>query len=175
LVDRALWHFTRGLAFVARRQADAAAREQAALARVVRSDEAQPLDSPSFPASSMLALAEQLLAGRVAGAQGDLRGMIARLEQAVAAEDALPYMEPPYWPFPTRPTLGAALLAAGDFPTAEAVFREDLQRLPRNGWGLAGLEEALRRQGRGQLADTVRRQLDTAWQNADVQLDLAWF
>ena len=63
---------------------------------------------------------------------------------AVAAEEGIPYMEPSYWPIPVRPALGAALLESGDPVRAEAVFRADIKRWPRNGWGLFELEKALR-------------------------------
>ena len=84
-------------------------------------------------------------------------------------------MEPAYWPFPARPTLGAVLLKAGQPEKAEQVFREDLKRWPRNGWGLRGLEQSLRAQGRTQGAEDVRRQLAETWLRADGPLDLAWF
>ena len=54
------------------------------------------------------------------------------LAQAVAAEDALTYNEPPDWYYPVRESLGAALLRAGRPAEAEAVFRDDLVRNPRN-------------------------------------------
>jgi tetratricopeptide (TPR) repeat protein len=175
LVDRAMWHFCRGLAFAARKQTDEAAREHAELGKLAHSDEAKKLDNPQFPCTSMLAVADQLLAGKVAGARGDNAAMIEQLEKAVATEDAIPYMEPSYWPFPTRPTLGAALLQAGDAAKAEHVFRDDLKHLPRNGWGLFGLEQSLRAQGKSHSADLVHRQLDEAWKRADVKLELAAF
>lgn len=175
LMDRALWHFARGLAFAARDQAEDAAREHAELTRLAQSDAAKELDNPQFPATAVLAIADHWLAGKVAGVQGDRRAMIAYLEKAVAAEDAMPYMEPAFWPFPTRPALGAALVQSGDAARAEQIFREDLERFPRNGWGLFGLEQSLRAQGKDQLAGVVRRQLDTVWKHADIKLDLAWF
>jgi len=175
LVDRALWHFTRGLAYAAKRDLASAEREQLALGALAASDEAKGLSSPAFPVSDTLAVADLWLAGKVAGAKGDERAMLEHLRQAVAAEEAIPYMEPSFWPIPVRPALGAALLQAGDAAQAEQVFREDLWRWPRNGWGLLGLEQALRAQGKTQQADDVQRQFATAWSNADVKLDLAWF
>ncbi|MHB1306544.1 MAG: tetratricopeptide repeat protein [Limisphaerales bacterium] len=133
------------------------------------------LDNPAFPVTATLAVATHWLAGRVAAARGDWPGAIARLEQAVAAEDALPYMEPSFWPFPVRPTLGAALIEAGEAAKAEQVFREDLQRWRRSPWGLLGLETALRKQEKSQSADLVRREFSESWKRADVKLDLAWF
>jgi len=175
LVDRVMWHFTRGLAFAARHQADDAAREHAALASLAQSDEAKKLDNPQFPASSILGVANHLLAGKVAEARSDRAQAIAHFQKAIDAEDALPYMEPSYWPYPTRPTLGAALLQFGDAAKAEQIFRDDLKRNPRNGWGLLGLEQCLRSQGKTQSADVVRDEFERAWKHADVKLDLKWF
>src|SRR5262245_24445074 len=113
LIDRAMWHFTRGLAYAAMQQPDNAAREHADLAKLVNSEDAKKLDSPQFPATSLLAVADYWLAGKVAEARNDSAGAIANLQRAVKAEDALPYMEPAYWPVPVRPALGAVLLKAG--------------------------------------------------------------
>jgi tetratricopeptide (TPR) repeat protein len=175
LVDRALWHFTRGLALSAKGNASAAEGEHHALAELSRSEAARKLSSPQFPVADTLAVATHWLAGKVAGAKGDRRAMIEYLEKAVAAEDAMPYMEPTFWPFPVRPALGAALLQCGETVKAEQVFREDLKRWPRNGWGLFGLEQALRAQGRTDQADDVRRQFSQAWKDADIPLMLPWF
>lgn len=175
LIDRALWHYTRGLAFAAQGQADAAAREEAALKPLIESEEAKRLNDPAFPATDMLAVAGHVLAGKVAEARGDSPSMIEHLQKAVEAEDNLPYMEPAYWPIPVRPTLGAALLKSGKGLQAEHVFREDLKRWPRNGWGLFGLEQSLRAQGKSESADLVRREFEAAWKRADTRLDLAWY
>lgn len=175
LVDRALWHFSRGLAFAAKNDVAAAERENAALNEIAGSAEARSLSSQAFPVADTLALSAHWLAGRVAAARGDTRAAIEHLEKAVAAEDAMPYMEPPFWPFPVRPTLGAVLLKSGDAAKAEAVFREDLKRWPRNGWGLLGLERALREQNKNNSAELVRHEFTKAWENADVKLSLDWF
>jgi len=174
-VDRAMWHFVRGLAFAARRQADDVAREHTELARLAHSDEAKKLDNPQFPASSILGVANHLLAGKAAEARSDKAQAIAHFQKAIDAEDALPYMEPSYWPYPTRPTLGAALLEFGDAAKAEQIFREDLKRNPRNAWGLRGLEECLRIQGKTQSANLVHDEFEQSWKHADVKLDLKWF
>jgi tetratricopeptide (TPR) repeat protein len=175
LIDRAMWHFTRGVAFAAKGKAESAMSEHEQMLKLIRSDEVKKLDNPQFPATGILAVAEHWLAASVAGARGDSAAMIEQFEKAVAAEDSLPYMEPAYWPLPVRPALGAALLKTGDAERAEQVFRDDLQRWPRNGWSLFGLEQSLRRQGKDQSADMVHRQFEEAWERADVRLDLAMF
>jgi tetratricopeptide (TPR) repeat protein len=175
LIDRVMWHFTRGLAFSARNQSSDAAREQSELVKLIRSDDARKLDSPQFPAKGILSVADHWLAGAIASARGDANQAVEQFELAVKAEDALPYMEPTYWPVPVRPALGAALLKAGDAVKAEQVFRADLKRWPRNGWGLFGLEQSLRAQGREESAALVNREFREAWKRADIQLQLAWF
>lgn len=175
LIDRAMWHFARGLALVAKKQSSTAATELAEMSRLVNSEDARKLDSPQFPATAMLRIAEAWLAGKVAEGQGDLKSAIAHLERAVKGEDEMPYMEPAYWPIPVRPTLGAALLKAGRASEAEAIFRQDVKLWPRNGWGLLGLEASLRAQGKTDSASLVQQEFNEAWKRADTKLNLDWF
>jgi Tfp pilus assembly protein PilF len=92
------------------------------------------------------------------------------LRSAVAVQDSLLYNEPADWYYPVRESLGGILLQAGELNAAEKVFRQDLQRNPRNPRSLFGLSEALTRQNRAYEASWVRQQFETAWQGADVQL-----
>ena len=175
LVDRAIWHFCRGLALLGRGDTASAEREQVALATLAGSGAAKELSGPMFPVSDILQIPTLWLAGRVAGAKGDTTHLFAQLQKAIAAEDAMPYMEPTYWPVPVRPALGAALLRAGDAVQAERIFREDIQRWPRNGWGLYGLEQALQAQAKKSQAADVHRQFEEAWRRADVKPNLNWY
>jgi hypothetical protein len=65
------------------------------------------------------------------------------------------YDEPPSWMIPLRHTIGANLMAAGRFAEAEQVYRDDLKRLPENGWALLGLAQALTAQGKGRQRASV--------------------
>jgi hypothetical protein len=87
----------------------------------------------------------------------------------VAKEDRLAYDEPADWFLPVRHQLGAVLLSYGKAREAEAVYREDLVRHPRNGWALFGLAQTLRAQHREQEAAAAEREFATAWSNADVK------
>ena len=69
LIDLAMWHFARGLAFASQNQATNATSELAAMAKLAHSEAATQLNNPAFPATAMLAVAEQWLAGRVAQAE----------------------------------------------------------------------------------------------------------
>jgi tetratricopeptide (TPR) repeat protein len=170
-----MWHFARGAAYAAKGKTDQAQAELTELERIAEGPEAEALNSPTLPVTGILKVARLVLAGNVAGARGEHADAIARLEQAVAAQDELPYMEPPFWHYPVRQTLGAALLRNGDHARAEEIFREDLKRTPRNGWGLLGLAESLRKQGNMIAAASVERERQKAWQHADVELKLEWF
>ncbi|HST29795.1 MAG TPA: hypothetical protein VLK27_03025, partial [Chthoniobacterales bacterium] len=83
------------------------------------------------------------------------------------AEDALSYSEPPAWYPPVRPTLGRLLLAMNRAPDAEKVFRDDLERKPRDARALSGLRDSLKAQGHDYEADQIDQQFRAAWKVAD--------
>src|SRR4030095_15240862 len=90
------------------------------------------------------------------------------LRAAAAIEDTLTYDEPPGWIQPTRHTLGAVLLKAGQPAEAEKVYREELVRNPGNGWSLMGLRDSLKRQDKITEAAKADEQFKKAWASADV-------
>jgi predicted Zn-dependent protease len=110
------------------------------------------------------------LAGEAAMREKRWDEAIPELRLAVATEDSLHYDEPPTWPYPTRQTLGMALLEAGKPKDAEAVYREDLKRHPENGWSLFGLSKALRAQNLAKPAADAEERFSKAWSRADVAL-----
>jgi TolA-binding protein len=71
---------------------------------------------------------------------------------------------------PVRHELGALLLKMGKPADAEAVYRADLVRHPRNGWALFGLAQSLTAQRTTAEAKAVERQFNESWKNADVTL-----
>ncbi len=74
-----------------------------------------------------------------------------------------------------RHSLAAVELRAGNPGEAERLYREDLRRFPRNGWSLFGLAEALRAQGKTELAEATARDFARAWEGADVTLTASRF
>lgn len=171
-IVRALRHYARGAAFCAKGDAAAAAEELAALRKL---HEAMP-DDLAFgdrnKAKKVIEVPAALLAGRLALVKQDRSGGLEWLRKAVAAEDALNYIEPADWHLPTRETLGAALLKQGDAAAAEMTFRADLDRNRRNPRSLFGLMACLKAQGKDHAAKLVQQEFDAAWKNADVQLKL---
>ena len=112
-----------------------------------------------YPARDLLEIAKSLLRGEMAYRAGDAANAVLAFEEAVTLQDALPYTEPPFWYYPTRQSLGAALLASDRVDEAQAVFEADLEQYPMNGWSMFGLAEALRRQGDEAGAEQITRAL----------------
>jgi len=90
----------------------------------------------------------------------------------VAIQDTLAYMEPPYWYYPVRQTLGAALVQAGRAQEAEGVFEQSLKNMPKNGWALYGLMEAQKAQGKHDKAQATQQRLQQAWSGDLALLEL---
>ncbi|MCC5809821.1 MAG: hypothetical protein JJU06_05555 [Ectothiorhodospiraceae bacterium] len=168
----AIHHYARGLALAARGQDAEAQSESERLTAIATSGEAGALELPEafFPGATVLTIADHLLQAELALLNNEGARAIALLEDAVAMQDGLPYMEPPYWASSVRLNLGQALLTLDRAEEAEAVFREDLREYPHNGWALAGLVESLRNQGKSEKARDVSRQFEEAWQNADREM-----
>jgi tetratricopeptide (TPR) repeat protein len=168
---RLIWHTARGLAYVGtQRLADAdAERERVMALKDDPSLEGVAVSSVNM-ATSVAAIAYEVLAGEIAAARGRADESATHLARAAQLEDGLTYMEPPDWFIPVRQIQGATLLQLGRAREAEAAFRGDLQKFPNNGWSLSGLQASLERQGRTKEAAEVRAQFDDAWSRADVQL-----
>ncbi len=168
--SRAIWHYSRAVALSRTGDLAAAQGEIDALQPLMTNDAIYTLDGNDYPATQVLAIANLLARAEYAQAAGDLDAAIAAYGEAVDAQDALPYTEPPFWYYPTRQSLGSALLQQEDYAAAEAVFRADLKQYPRNGWSLYGLSLALAGQGEDDEAQKVRERFDQLWARADVTL-----
>jgi tetratricopeptide (TPR) repeat protein len=166
---RAIWHYGRGVAQAALGSPEAALTELAAIEQL-EPEVDEIFMGNVYPARDLLGIAKALLAGEMAYRTGDAASAVSAFEEAVALQDALPYTEPPFWYYPTRQSLGAALLASDRVAEAQAVFERDLEQHPMNGWSMFGLAEALRRQGDDAGAEKVAARFETVWQFADVEL-----
>jgi tetratricopeptide (TPR) repeat protein len=124
------------------------------------------------PCEVVLAMAKRMIEGEILVAEGKIDNGLAALRAAVTAEDALKYDEPPGWMIPVRHSLGAVLMRTGRFAEAEEVYREDLQRLPDNGWSLFGLAESLREQKKSkEEVATTTAKFKRIWEKADLKIN----
>ncbi|MDB5749449.1 MAG: hypothetical protein JWP72_4297 [Massilia sp.] len=160
---KAMWHYARAIGHVRKGAFDAANREVAAIDRIERSADFKPLTDWAIPGREIVQTARAVARGRVADLQGNLPGAIAAYREAVAIQDAPPYMEPPYWYYPVRRSLGVALLRAGQLDRAEQVFRTSLARTPSNGWALRGLMEVYRVRGDTAALAAARQRFAKTW------------
>lgn len=166
----AIARYARGVALARKGDLAAARRERDQLVPLRDTTEILFLDTNDYPAVTLLQIADALLEGELAMAAGSVDAAVGHFERAVALQDGLPYMEPPFWYYPTRQSLGAALLAAGRAGEAEAVYRRELEDYPHNGWSMFGLAESLAAQGRTDEAAEVREMFAHVWARADVEL-----
>ncbi len=125
------------------------------------------------PAKNVVGVLAHILAGEISVTQGDMEAAIEAFKHAVSLEDALDYDEPEPLPFAARHWLGQTLLDAGQPAKAEAVFRDELQDHPHNGWSLYGLQQALA--ARGMNDPEVNEDLTQSWARADIWLRGAKF
>ena len=170
---RAAWRYARGVAQAQRGDAAAASAELTEIERITANTDFKAFEAWNIPAKEVTRIAAHVLRARIAQANKDLDAAIRELEAAVALQDTLPYMEPPYWYYPVRQTLGAVLAMKGEHQRAREVFRDSLARIPNNGWALYGLAQTYARQGMAKEAREVEKYLARAWTGERKRLDLA--
>jgi tetratricopeptide (TPR) repeat protein len=161
----AFWHYARAMAYAGQGKRWRASREQKkfSAARAAVPEEHRYLlnnTAADFLAVAGATLEAQLAAARKDGASSQ------RLREAAELQAALEYDEPPPWFYPIAQSMGAALLREGKASEAEAVFRQALERQPRDGRLLFGLWQSLLAQNRAGDAQLVERQFQAAWQDA---------
>ena len=168
-IARALRHCSRGIAFAAKGDVAQAKAEQGEFLIAKTKVPAEARFGNNL-AADLLAVAEHLLAGEIRVREGQVEIGLAELREAVKREDALHYDEPPDWIHPVRHALGATLLAAGRAAEAEKVYRDDLAKLPNNGWSLYGLARSLEQQGKDDEAAKFDAQFKELWRDADIKI-----
>jgi len=173
-IARAMRLYARGVALAAKGQTREARAEQTAFETARAAVSAEAIFGNNTGAG-ILQVAADLLEGEITYREGKVEAGLKALRKAAADEDALRYDEPPDWILPIRHALGAALLQAGKSAEAETVFRQDLKRLPDNGWSLFGLGRALRLQGKNDEAADIEARFKDVWAGADVELKSSCF
>jgi tetratricopeptide (TPR) repeat protein len=168
-----IWHYVRATAFARKNDLESARAEHASLVPLKDATDVHFLDTIYYPATSLLAIADALVLGEIALAEGDLDAAVAHFRRAVDTQDQLPYTEPPFWYYPTRHSLGRALLIKGDAAAAEQVYRRDLEDYPHNGWAMYGLIQSLNEQDKD--ASGMQHMFDKVWSRADVTLTASTF
>jgi tetratricopeptide (TPR) repeat protein len=160
---KAMWLYARGVALAQRRDSAGAAAAADAIGTIERTADFKLLKESNVPAQEVLRIAQTLILARIAQANSDYRTAVVRFARAAAMQDALPYTEPPYWYYPIRQSLAAALLQAGRYAEAEQQFQRALTRAPANGWSYYGLAELYKARGNTDGARKAEADLSKTW------------
>jgi tetratricopeptide (TPR) repeat protein len=163
--ETVFWHFARGMALAGKGKPDEAQADYQVVADAEKNTPedvifAMPVNNKT---KDILKIARDVLGAKIALARKDNAAAIAQLQEAVTVQDTLKYDEPEDWFFPVRESLGAVMLMDGNAVGAEKVFREDLDRHPRNPRSLFGLEQSLKAQKREYDAAFVEKRFQGAW------------
>jgi tetratricopeptide (TPR) repeat protein len=167
---RALHHAARAIAYAAKGDTVKARKAQSVFverAKLAPNDDFVSNNS----CEALLAVAIPMVEAEILIAEGKIDNGIEQLRAAIQKEDALKYDEPPGWLIPVRHSLGAVLMKQQRFAEAEQVYRDDLARLPENGWSLLGLAESLRKQKKNadEVAQTQAK-FKKVWAKADLTI-----
>ncbi len=167
---RAFHHAARAIAYAAKGNTASARKAQSVFlvrARLVPQEASLGNNS----CEALLGVVTPMVEGEILVAEGKIDSGIEQLRAAIQKEDALKYDEPPGWLVPVRHSLGAVLMKQQRFAEAEQVYREDLARLPENGWSLLGLAESLRKQKKNaeEVAKTQAK-FEKIWAKADLTI-----
>ena len=176
LYPRAIWHYAQGMAQVRTGNVKDAVLSLKALKYLGKKEVLAETRIWDINAAADIAgIAAVVLEGEIASVRGDHSRAVRLLKAAVIMEDNLMYQEPADWHQPVRQLLGAELLKCDRPAEAEAIYREDLEMYPDNGWSLFGLAQALEAQGKNAEAADARVAFKEAWKYADVELSASTF
>ncbi|MDW6023122.1 hypothetical protein SAZ10_15280 [Mesorhizobium sp. BAC0120] len=169
---KAMWHYARGTAFAAKKDAAAARAEADAIQRIATDTDWSELDAWRVPARPVLAVAGDIVLARAAQAEGDQNAAVDALRKAADTQDTIPYTEPPYWYYPVRQSLGAALLKTGHPDEAEKEFNAASERERKSAWVLYGLKEVAKAKGDAAAEQKESQELAKAWRGDPGMLTL---
>jgi tetratricopeptide (TPR) repeat protein len=170
-----LQHFARGAAFARTGRLTQAKAELAAMQNAMQNPALKVPLAPFSSAYEGALTGAYILSGVIAEQQNDLATAVSHYKRAVEAEDLLIYNEPRDWLLPARQYLGHALVSAGKYNQAIAVFNKDLEINPRNGWSLTGLAECYKRLKQYNTLASTQKKLKAAWVIKDSNIASAVF
>ncbi|MGD8306079.1 MAG: hypothetical protein PVF17_05450 [Ignavibacteria bacterium] len=166
-----IWRYARAMAFIAKDNIAEAEKELAIIEQMRSNQSIRDLSIWGInSAGTLIEIAYEVARGELAAKQKNYPLAIKHLKKAVGIENTLRYDEPPTWFYPCRQNLGAVLIEAGKYKEAEEVYRENLDEIPDNGWGLFGLKQALLKQDKTEEAAEVEKRFNEAWKFADIEL-----
>ncbi|MBS3648042.1 hypothetical protein KEU06_05280 [Pseudaminobacter sp. 19-2017] len=169
---KAMWHYARGIASARKRDAATARAEATAIDQVLNDTDWSTMDEWNIPARPVLQVASDVVRARAAQAEGSDVNALEHLKAAAETQDTIPYMEPPYWYYPVRQSLGAALLRQGKADEAAQEFNAALEHARGSALPLYGLQQAATAKGDTAAADRYGAELAKNWKGEPAMLSL---
>ena len=146
-------------------------RFQSMILNDIESEEVNAMVMAGHPTKSLMKIASLLASGSIDMYSSKYSEAITSFEEAVTIQDTLPYTEPPFWYYPTRQTLGHALLMNNSFEEAALVFEKDLKDYPRNGWSYFGLHLAQNKLNNQEESIEALNKFKEIWGRADISIN----
>ena len=146
-------------------------RFQSMILNDIESEEVNAMVMAGHPTKSLMKIASLLASGSIDMYSSKYSEAIASFKEAVTIQDTLPYTEPPFWYYPTRQTLGHALLMNKSFEEAALVFERDLKDYPRNGWSYFGLHVAENELNNQEESIEALNKFKEIWGRADISIN----
>ena len=166
-----IYHYARSIAFSSLGNFDKAKNEQKKILVNNQSNEIKVLIKAGQPSDKLLEISNLLALGQIELNKENFSSAIKYFKNAVKIQDQLPYREPEFWYYPTRQTLGHALLLNKNFNEAVKVFNKDLKQYPKNGWSYYGLHMAYNGLNNKIMSDKAIEKFNKIWQFSDIKLN----
>lgn len=166
-----IWHYAQGMAMLREHKMTEAKKHLSDIKNIMTDSTLKDLTIWGINSVfDLCIIASEILEGEIFAKEKNYAGAISLLKEAVAAEDALNYNEPPDWFFSVRHHLGAVLIDAGKPEEAITVYKKDLEIYRDNGWAFIGLMNVYQKLGDAKKYQEAKNSFQKAWQYADIQI-----
>lgn len=166
-----VWYYSQGMAMLAGNKNEEAKRHLSNIKKIMNDTTIKELTIWGInTVFDLCMIASKTLEGEIYAKEENYPAAISILKEAVVAEDALNYDEPPDWFFSVRHNLGAILIDAGKFQEAVSIYEKDLKIYKENGWALKGLLNAYEKLGDRKKSQEIKTRFKKAWQYADIDI-----
>ena len=169
--SNSIFNYALSVAHAANGNSLEANRFQSMILNDIESEEVNAMVMAGHPTKSLMKIASLLASGSIDMYSNKYSEAITSFKEAVIIQDTLPYTEPPFWYYPTRQTLGHALLMNNSFEEAALVFEKDLKDYPRNGWSYFGLHLAQNKLNNQEESIEALNKFKEIWGRADISIN----
>jgi tetratricopeptide (TPR) repeat protein len=166
-----IWHYAQGMAMLSKNKMVDAKKHLTEMKQIMTDTTIKNLTIWGINSVfDLCVIASKTLEGEIYAKEKNYSMAISILREAIVAEDALNYDEPPDWFFSVRHHLGAVLIDAGKFKEAVHVYQKDLEIYRENGWALKGLTNAYEKLGDKRKYQEIKSRFEKSWQYSDIIL-----